>query len=67
MVAQRSSGYKVESVELALRILDGYRLRDKEIRVERAQFQLKGSYDPAMKPKKKKQSKDKERLKKKIE
>lgn len=59
---------KVESVELALRILDGYRLRDKEIRVERARFQLKGAYDPSKKPKKKKQaSKDKERLKKKIE
>lgn len=59
---------KVESVELALRILDGYRLRDKEIRVERARFQLKGTYDPTKKPKKKKQaSKDKERLKKKIE
>uniref|UniRef100_A0A224YZ49 17S U2 SnRNP complex component HTATSF1 n=1 Tax=Rhipicephalus zambeziensis TaxID=60191 RepID=A0A224YZ49_9ACAR len=59
---------KVESVELALRILDGYRLRDKEIRVERARFQLKGAYDPTKKPKKKKQaSKDKERLKKKIE
>uniref|UniRef100_A0A1E1X4D1 17S U2 SnRNP complex component HTATSF1 n=1 Tax=Amblyomma aureolatum TaxID=187763 RepID=A0A1E1X4D1_9ACAR len=58
---------KVESVELALRILDGYRLRDKEIRVERAQFQLKGSYDPTMKPKKKKQAKDKEKLKKKID
>uniref|UniRef100_G3MS45 17S U2 SnRNP complex component HTATSF1 n=1 Tax=Amblyomma maculatum TaxID=34609 RepID=G3MS45_AMBMU len=58
---------KVESVELALRIIDGYRLRDKEIRVERAQFQLKGSYDPTMKPKKKKQAKDKEKLKKKIE
>ncbi|KAH8021187.1 hypothetical protein HPB51_012582 [Rhipicephalus microplus] len=58
----------VESVELALRILDGYRLRDKEIRVERARFQLKGTYDPTKKPKKKKQaSKDKERLKKKIE
>ncbi|XP_050028144.1 17S U2 SnRNP complex component HTATSF1 isoform X1 [Dermacentor andersoni] len=59
---------KVESVELALRILDGYRLRDKEIRVERARFQLKGAYDPTKKPKKKKQaSKDKERLKKKID
>lgn len=59
---------KVESVELALRILDGCRLRDKEIRVERARFQLKGAYDPTKKPKKKKQaSKDKERLKKKID
>lgn len=56
---------KVESVDLALSILDGYRLRNKEIHVERAKFQLKGAYDPTKKPKKKK--KDKEKLKKKIE
>ncbi|XP_064489495.1 17S U2 SnRNP complex component HTATSF1-like isoform X2 [Ornithodoros turicata] len=56
---------KIESVELALSILDGYRLKDKEIHVERAKFQLKGTYDPTKKPKKKK--KDKEKLKKKIE
>lgn len=59
---------KVESVELALRILDGCRLRDKEIRVERARFQLKGAYDPAKRPQKKRQaSRDKERLKKRID
>lgn len=57
---------KVESVELALRILDGYRLRNCEIHVERAKFQLKGAYDPTKKPKKKK-PKEKEKLKKKIE
>lgn len=57
---------KVESVELALRILDGYRLRGQEIHVERARFQLKGAYDPTKKPKKKK-GKEKEKLKKKIE
>ncbi|KAG0434836.1 hypothetical protein HPB47_018840, partial [Ixodes persulcatus] len=37
---------KVESVDLALRILDGYRLRGQEMRVERARFQLKGGLRP---------------------
>lgn len=53
-------------MDLALRILDGYRLRGQEMRVERARFQLKGAYDPTKKPKKKK-GKEKEKLKKKIE
>ncbi|KMQ95867.1 hiv tat-specific factor 1-like protein [Lasius niger] len=52
----------VESVDLALKILDGSQIRGKTLSVQRAKFQMKGEYDPALKPKKKK--KDKERQKK---
>ncbi|KAI8123183.1 HIV Tat-specific factor 1 [Lucilia cuprina] len=51
---------KVESVDLALNILDEYDLRGNKIRVQRAQFQMRGEYNPALKPKRKK--KDKEKL-----
>lgn len=53
-------------MRLALDILDGYEFKGKKIHVERAQFELKGQYDPSKKPRKKK-SKDKEKIKKKIE
>nr|XP_016934246.1 HIV Tat-specific factor 1 [Drosophila suzukii] len=53
---------KVESVNLALKILDEYNLRGHKIRVQRAQFQMRGEYNPALKPKRKK--KDKEKLQK---
>lgn len=53
---------KVESVDLALKILDGSQIRGKTLSVQRAKFQMKGKYDPALKPKRKK--KDKERQKK---
>ncbi|KAM0732910.1 17S U2 SnRNP complex component HTATSF1 [Formica fusca] len=53
---------KVESVDLALKILDGSQIRGKTLSVQRAKFQMKGEYDPALKPKRKK--KDKERQKK---
>jgi len=56
---------KVESVDLALNILDGYNVNGKLIKVERAKFSLKGDYDPSKKPKRKK--KDKEKMKKKID
>ncbi|OAD61970.1 HIV Tat-specific factor 1 like protein [Eufriesea mexicana] len=53
----------VESVDLALKILDKSQIRGKTLSVQRAKFQMKGdSYDPALKPKRKK--KDKERQKK---
>ncbi|KAF7489513.1 HIV Tat-specific factor 1 -like protein [Sarcoptes scabiei] len=59
---------KTESVELALKILDGYFYRDHFIKVERAKFSLKGEYDPSKKPKKKKTNrKDKEKQKKKMD
>lgn len=51
----------MESVGLALNMLDGYKVREKEIKVQRAKFQMRGEYNPALKPKKKKQ--DKEKLK----
>ncbi|XP_065362643.1 17S U2 SnRNP complex component HTATSF1 [Calliphora vicina] len=51
---------KVESVDLALNILDEYDLRGNKLRVQRAQFQMRGEYNPALKPKRKK--KDKEKL-----
>ncbi|UYV79702.1 HTATSF1 [Cordylochernes scorpioides] len=57
---------KIESVDLALKILDGYVHRNHTIGVEPAKFQLKGEYNPSLKPKKKKK-KDKEKLKKKVE
>ncbi|XP_022906247.2 17S U2 SnRNP complex component HTATSF1 [Onthophagus taurus] len=53
---------RVESVDLALKLLDGSMFKDKKIKVERAQFQLKGEYDPKLKPKTKKR-KEKQKLK----
>jgi len=44
---------KVESVQLALNVLDGYNLKGKKINVQRAKFQMRGEYNPALKPKKK--------------
>lgn len=53
-----------ESVDLALNLLDGYDVRGKKIKVERARFTMKGEvYDPNLKPKKKRR-KDKEKIKK---
>lgn len=43
-------------------MLDEYDVRGRNIRVQRAQFEMKGEYNPALKPKRKKQ--DKEKLKK---
>lgn len=54
---------KRESVELALNLLDGSEYKGQKIKVERAHFQLKGDYNPALKPKKKKK-KELEKLKK---
>ncbi|CRK96099.1 CLUMA_CG009535, isoform A [Clunio marinus] len=50
---------KIESVELALNVLDGYDVRDKKISVQRAEFQMRGEYNPALKPRMKKQEKEK--------
>ena len=44
---------QVESVELALQILDGYQVGNSKICVEPAKFQQKGSYNPKLKPRKK--------------
>lgn len=53
---------KVESVDLALKLLDGSEYKGNKIRVEKAYFQMKGNYDPTLKPKKKKK-KELEKLK----
>lgn len=45
---------KIESVDLALKLIDGSDYKGHKIKVERAHFQLKGEYNPALKPKKKK-------------
>lgn len=54
---------KIESVDLALNLLDGYLYKDHKIKVEKAKFQLKGEYDPKLKPKMRKK-KEKLKLKK---
>jgi HIV Tat-specific factor 1 len=48
-------------VNLALNILDGWQIRDNTLSVQRAKFQLKGAYDPALKPKRKKKDKDRQK------
>lgn len=53
---------RVESVDLALSLLDGSDVRGKKIKVQVAKFEMRGEYNPTLKPKKKK--KDKEKLKK---
>nr|XP_045626344.1 HIV Tat-specific factor 1 homolog [Procambarus clarkii]XP_045626345.1 HIV Tat-specific factor 1 homolog [Procambarus clarkii]XP_045626346.1 HIV Tat-specific factor 1 homolog [Procambarus clarkii]XP_045626347.1 HIV Tat-specific factor 1 homolog [Procambarus clarkii]XP_045626348.1 HIV Tat-specific factor 1 homolog [Procambarus clarkii] len=44
---------KVESVNLAMQILDEYQVGNKKIHVEKAKFQQKGEYNPKLKPRKK--------------
>nr|XP_053657552.1 HIV Tat-specific factor 1-like [Cherax quadricarinatus] len=44
---------KVESVQLAIQILDEYQVGNKKIHVEQAKFQQKGEYNPKLKPRKK--------------
>lgn len=54
----------MESVELALNLLDGSDFKGHKIHVERAKFTMKGdSYDPSLKPRKKRR-KDKDKIKK---
>lgn len=54
---------RIESIDLALNLLDGYNYKGHKLKVERAKFQLKGEFDPKLKPKMKKK-KDKLKLKK---
>ncbi|KAL3274889.1 hypothetical protein HHI36_019671 [Cryptolaemus montrouzieri] len=54
---------KLESVDLALQLLDGYVYKNKKIKVEKAKFEMKGNFDPKLKPKMKKR-KEKQKLKK---
>lgn len=55
---------KIESVELALKILDGYDVRGHKIKVEKANFHMKGDFDPS-KTKKKLTNKEKRKFKEK--
>lgn len=43
---------KIESVEMALQILDGWKYNGHEIHVEKAKYELKGEFDPSKKKKK---------------
>lgn len=47
---------------MALNVLDGYDFKGKKISVQRAEFQMRGDYNPALKPRMKKS--DKEKMKK---
>jgi len=50
---------KYESLVLAIDILDESDVKGKTIKVEQAVFEMKGNFNPALKPKKKKQKKKK--------
>ncbi|CAO1368194.1 unnamed protein product [Diamesa serratosioi] len=52
---------KIESVELALNVLDGSDVRGKKISVQRAEFQMRGEYNPALKPRVRKNEKEKQK------
>ncbi|XP_055305400.1 HIV Tat-specific factor 1 [Sitodiplosis mosellana] len=52
---------RVESVKLAIDMLDGYEVRGRKIKVQRAQFQMRGDYNPKLKPKRNKQDKEKQK------
>lgn len=52
---------QVDSVTLALQILDGWQIRGHTLHVQRAKFQMKGDYNPQLKPKKKKNQKEKQK------
>ncbi|KAF5303935.1 hypothetical protein FQA39_LY01720 [Lamprigera yunnana] len=54
---------RIESVNLALQLLDGSDLKGNKVKIERAKFQMKGTFDPKLKPKKRKK-KEVEKLKK---
>lgn len=54
---------RIESVNLALQLLDGYDYKGKTIKVEKAKFSMKGEFDPKLKPKMKKR-KDKQKMRK---
>ena len=58
---------KYESVLLAEQILDGYELKGKKVKVEQAQFTLKGEFNPALRKKKKNNKKKKNAQEKMLE
>lgn len=56
---------RVESVDMVLNLLDGTDYRGRPIKVQRAKFEMRGSYNAALKPKRTK--KDKQKQKKQLE
>lgn len=51
-IIKNRSFYQIESVELAMQLLDGMEVRNgHKMSIEAAQFQLKGDYDVSKKPK----------------
>ncbi|XP_028412564.1 HIV Tat-specific factor 1 homolog [Dendronephthya gigantea] len=48
---------KIESVDLALKLLDDSNFKGKQIKVEKAHFEMKGAYNASLKPKKRKKKK----------
>ena len=50
---------KPESIDLALKILDGYVLDGHTLKVERAKFTLKGDFDPKKRKRRKLTNKEK--------
>jgi len=55
--------FQADSVDLAMKLLDGYDCRGYKLHLERAKFQMKGNFDPSLKPKKQ-EKKEKDRWKK---
>lgn len=54
--------FQKESVDLILNLLDGSEYRGHKVKVERAQFTMKGDFDPSKK-KKKLSNREKKKLK----
>lgn len=49
-------------MDLALKLLDKSQFKGRTLSVQRAKFQMKGeAYDPALKPKRKKKDKDRQK------
>lgn len=46
-------------MELALNVLDGSEVRGNKISVKQAEFQMRGEYNPALKPRTRKHEKEK--------
>ena len=55
--------FQADCVDLAMKLLDGYYCHCHKLHVERPKFQMKGNFDPSLKPKKQKKN-EKEKLKK---
>lgn len=52
---------RIESVQMAIELLDGYEVKGRKIKVQRAKFEMRGAYNPGLKPKRSKQDKEKQK------